>query len=503
MDRLSYNTLEKQNYQGFLLKDAPVKVLQFGEGNFLRAFVDYFFDLANEKGGYNGKVAIVQPIPVGRKKEINDQDGLYTVYLRGLQDGEKVVEKRIVSSIATVIDPYEQYGEFMNYAVDPQIRFVVSNTTEAGIAFDGGCAFEDKPAASFPGKVTQLLYERYQKLGEASAPGFVFLSCELIDHNGDELKRCVNCYIDLWKLPDGFKAWVNDKNVFCSTMVDRIVTGYPRAEADALNAENGYLDANLDTGEIFAVWYIEGPQYLEDELPFKKVGLPIVVTPDCRPFKQEKVRILNGVQTTITLAAYLAGNDIMRFALKDPAVTDFARSVVFNEIIPTLPYSEEFPFTNEDLCKYAEVIFERLNNPFIDHQLMAISLNTTAKWKARVLPSLLGYQEKYGNVPAGLILGFCAYLCFYHGYDLRENGLINNRDGKEYLIQDDRAVLEFYFAHKDDSLEELAEAVCARSDWWGLDLREVPTFMDECRRQLRLIEEQGMQAAIKAAAVAL
>ena len=503
MDRLSYKTLEKQNYNGYLLKDAPVKVLQFGEGNFLRAFVDYFFDLSNEKVGFNGKVAIVQPIPAGRKNEINDQDGLYTVYLRGLQNGEKVVEKRIVSSIDTVINPYEQFDEFMNYAADPQIRFAVSNTTEAGIAFDAGCAFEDKPAASFPGKVTQLLYERYQKLGGADAPGFVFLSCELIDHNGDELKRCVNLYIDLWKLPDEFKLWVNDKNIFCSTMVDRIVTGYPHTEADALNSENGYIDENLDTGEIFAVWYIEGPQYLEDELPFKKAGLPIIVTPDCRPFKQEKVRILNGVQTTITLAAYLAGNDIMRFALKDQAVTDFARSVAFNEIIPTLPYSEKFPFTTEDLCKYAEVIFERLNNPFIDHRLMAISLNTTAKWKARVLPSLLGYCEKFETAPAGLMLGFCAYLCFYHGYALNDNGLINNRNGEEYLIQDDRAVLEFYYAHKDDTLEELAEAVCARTDWWGLDLREVPGFMDECKRQLKLIADEGMHAAIEAAAKTL
>lgn len=496
MERLSYKTLEQQGYEGFLLKEAPVRILQFGEGNFLRAFVDYFFDLANEKGGYNSKVAVVQPIAAGRKKELNDQDGLYTVYLRGLQDGEKVVEKRIVSSIDRVINPYEDYDELMTYAADPQIRFVVSNTTEAGIAYDSSCSFEEKPAGSFPGKVTQVLYERWKKLGGGEAPGFVFLSCELIDYNGAELQKCVNKYIEQWNLESAFKAWVNEKNIFCSTMVDRIVTGYPHKEAEDLNKENGYIDENLDTGEIFAVWYIEGPQELEDELPFKALGLPVIVTPDCRPFKQEKVRILNGVQTTMVLANYLAGHDIMRFALQDEKITRFGRGVVFEEIIPTLHYSENFPFTHEELLQYAEVIFERLNNPYIDHLLMAISLNTTSKWKARVLPSLLAYAEEYGKIPEGMMLGFAAYLCFYHGYELKENGLVNKRGEAEYLIQDDRSVLEFYFAHKDDTLTELADAVCGREDWWGLDLRTVPGFMDECLRQLSLIEEKGMDAAI-------
>ena len=499
MELLSYKLLEEKEYDGFLQKDAPVKVLQFGEGNFLRAFVDYFFDLANEKAGFNGKVAVVQPIAVGRKQEINDQDGLYTVILRGIQNGEKIVQKRIVSSISQVIDPYEDFNALLAYAADPQIRFVVSNTTEAGIAYDPTCKAEDRPAASFPGKVSQVLYERYRKLGGLNAPGFVFLSCELIDHNGDELRRCVNCYIDQWELGDEFRTWVNEKNIFCSTMVDRIVTGYPYADAESLNAENGYTDRNLDTGEIFAVWYIEGPSFLEEELPFKKAGLPIIVCPDCRPFKQEKVRILNGVQTTITLAAYLAGNDIMRFALQDKAVAGFAHNVVYKEIIPTLPYSEEFPFTHDDLLEYARVIFDRLNNPFIDHQLMAISLNTTSKWKARVLPSLLEYASMNGRVPVGLTLGFCAYLCFYHGFELREDGLLNTRNGKPYVINDDRSVLEFYHAHRNDSLAELAETVCAREDWWGLDLTTVPTFLSECKRLLNKIETEGMQAAIEEA----
>lgn len=498
MERLSYKTLETQKYQGFLQEEAPIKVLQFGEGNFLRAFVDYFFDIANEKVGFGGKVIVVQPIAAGRKKEINEQDGLYTVYLRGLQKGQEIVEKRIVSSIDHVINPYEDYEELMAYAKNPGIRFVVSNTTEAGIAYDASCLLSDTPADSFPGKVTQVLYERYRALGEREAPGFVFLSCELIDHNGDELKRCVNCYIDQWELPEDFKTWVNENNLFCSTMVDRIVTGYPFAEADTLNRENDYIDNNLDTGEVFAVWYIEGPEWLEDELPFKKAGLPVIVCPDCRPFKQEKVRILNGVQSTISLAEYLAGYDIARLALDDNVMMDFAQKIAYEEIIPTLPYSESFPFTEADLKEYARVIFERLTNPFIDHQLLAISLNTTAKWRARVLPSVLDYQERFGVVPEGLMLGFCACLVFYHGTELTAEGLRNYRNGEPYVIRDDRAILEFYYEHRNDTFAELAEAVCAREDWWGVDLNAVPTFVETCKRLLAKIEAEGMASAIKA-----
>jgi len=497
MDQLSYKTLEKQGFKGYLLPEAPERVLQFGEGNFLRAFVDYFFDLANERAGFNGKVVVFQPIRDGRAKELNEQNGLYTVYLRGLQDGGEVVEKRVVSSISRVVNPYEDFAALMKCAADPLIRFVVSNTTEAGIAYDPACALDDAPPASFPGKVARFLYERYRKLGGDKAKGVVFLSCELIDHNGAELKRCVDLYIEQWGLGDGFKKWVDEQNVFCSTMVDRIVTGYPRAEADKLNAENGYLDKNLDTGEIFAIWYIEGPAWLADELPFKKAGLPIVVCDDCRPFKQRKVRILNGVQTTLVLASFLAGNDIMRFALKDKDIQDFGTKTVYREILPTLPYADDFRFTEADLKEYAAVIFDRLHNPFIDHRLLAISLNTTSKWRARVLPSVLAYQQKFGRVPKCMMLGFAAYLEFYRGFRMDEKGLVGRRGNEEYPICDDRAILEFFLAHKDDTPEALADAVCSREDWWGLDLHTVPTFVEETKRQLRLIGEKGMHAAIE------
>ena len=500
MDQLSYATLEKQGFDGYLLPKGTERVMQFGEGNFLRAFVDYFFDLANERNGIDNKVVVFQPIAPGRAKELNEQDGLYTVYLRGLQDGKEVVEKRVVSSISRVVNPYEDYEALLECARNPEIRFAVSNTTEAGIAYDPGSEFEQTPPVSFPAKVTRVLYERYTALGKENAPGLAFLSCELIDYNGDELKRCVNLYIDQWGLEDGFKTWVNEKNLFCSTMVDRIVTGYPAKEAAALNEANGYLDKNLDTGEIFAIWYIEGPDSLADELPFKKAGLPVVVCPDCRPFKQRKVRILNGVQTTLVLACHQAGNDIMRFALKDEDILAMAKKAVYEEILPTLPYSEDFQFTQEDLKEYSAIIFDRLHNPYIDHQLMAISLNTTAKWKARVMPSVLEYQKMFGKVPECLTLGFAAYLKFYHGYELRNGGLVNKRDGVEYIISDDKAVLEFYYEHRDDTLEQLADAVCSRADWWGMDMHDLPTFVETVKKYVAIIETEGMHAAIEAAA---
>ncbi|MEG2842960.1 MAG: tagaturonate reductase, partial [Ruthenibacterium sp.] len=266
MDKLSYATLKQQGYNGYLLETAPERVLQFGEGNFLRAFVDYFFDIANEKCGFNGKVVLCQPIAQGLADMINTQEGLYTLYLRGFENGKKVNDKRIISSVSRCINPYEDYAALLACAHNPDLRYLASNTTEAGIAFDPACQFDDAPPASFPAKLTRFLFERYTATHGEQGKGFVILSCELIDNNGKELQKCVHQYVDLWKLPAEFAAWIDAENLFCSTLVDRIVTGYPRSEAAALNAENGYEDNLIDTGEVFGFWVIEGPQWLAKEL---------------------------------------------------------------------------------------------------------------------------------------------------------------------------------------------------------------------------------------------
>ena len=294
MEKLNYSVLEKSGYTGYILKDAPEKVLQFGEGNFLRAFVNYWFDMSNEKAGWNGKCCLVQPIEFGLTDMINEQEGLYTLYLRGTENGRKVNRKRVISSVSRCLNPYTADGfeKMMAVAASADLEYIVSNTTEAGIVYDPACAFTDKPASSFPGKLTQVLYHRYQTGGS----GLVILSCELIDNNGRELCKCVNQYIDQWGLEEDFRTYINEKCTFCSTLVDRIVPGRIRdaAEVARLEEENGYADPLTDVGEVFGVWNIEGPQWLEEKLPFKAAGVNCPVVPDVTPYKKRKVRIQIG-----------------------------------------------------------------------------------------------------------------------------------------------------------------------------------------------------------------
>ncbi|MGL5511977.1 MAG: tagaturonate reductase, partial [Sporomusa sp.] len=310
MKHLNYETLEEIGYQGYLLKEAPERVLQFGEGNFMRAFVDYFFDIMNEKTDFSSKVVLVQPIKPGLKDFINQQDGLYTLYLRGFQNGQKVNQKRIISCVSRCLNPYDEYEAVLQCAQNPELRFITCNTTEAGITYDPSCNFADTPASSFPGKLTQFLYRRFETFKGAGDKGLIILACELIDNNGKELKNCVLKHARQWKLGDAFTDWLDHANIFCSTLVDRIVTGYPRNEIEQLNEENGYIDNLIDTGEIFGFWVIEGPDSLVKELPFKAAGLPVLITADHTPYKQRKVRILNGAHTAFVLGAYLSGQDI-------------------------------------------------------------------------------------------------------------------------------------------------------------------------------------------------
>jgi tagaturonate reductase len=491
MKRLTYEALKEIGYEGFLLPEGTERVLQLGEGNFLRAFVDYFIDVANEKTGWGTKVVVAQPIAPGLAGMLNEQEGLYTLYLRGMDNGEKREEKRVISSVSRAMNPYEDYKSFLAVARQPDIRYIVSNTTEAGIAFDPACKLDDEPPASFPGKLTRLLFERYKTMGKEDAPGFVILSCELIDNNGKELKRCVQEYIKLWKLDAAFAAWVEEKNLFCSTLVDRIVTGYPRDEAAALNEANGYQDNLLDTGEIFGFWVIEGPQWLAEELPFAKAGLPVLVTEDHTPYKKRKVRILNGAHTTMVPAAYLAGQDIVRACMEDSTIREFLNRAMQQEIIPTLTLPAD------ELAAFASSVLDRFQNPFIDHALLSITLNTTAKWRARVLPSVKEYLGKTGKLPACLTFGFAATLAFFRATRMAEGKLYGERNGVEYAIMDDADILEFYFANKDAENRVYAETVCAKEDFWGENLNNLPGFTDAVVRWLDRADAVGMRVAME------
>ena len=338
----------------------PIKVMQFGEGNFLRAFVDYMIDIANEKGVFDGSIAIVKPISFGSLDMFKEQNNLYTVLLRGKENGEVINSSRIITSVSKTLDCADDYDEYMALAKLDTLRFVVSNTTEAGIVLDENDVFEGLPN-TYPGKLTKFLYERYVAFNGAKDKGLIILPVELIEENGKKLRECVFALSDIWNLPADFKNWLNESTVFCSTLVDRIVTGYPRGYADKVCEELGYEDKLIDIGEPFALWVIESAKDISDELPLDKIGLPVVFTDNHKPYKERKVRVLNGAHTASVLAGYLYGIDIVRDCMSDATMGKFIRQVVMDEIVPqvNLPLDEVKDFANS--------VFERFENPFIKH----------------------------------------------------------------------------------------------------------------------------------------
>lgn len=492
MEKLCYETLKKQGFDGYLLEKAPERVLQFGEGNFLRAFVDYFIDILNEKTGFNSKVVLCQPIAPGLGDMINEQEGLYTLFLRGFENGQKVNAKRVISCVSRCLNPYKDYDAVLDCAKNPDLRFIACNTTEAGIAYDPACQFTDVPADSYPGKLTQFLYKRFEIFGKEAGKGFVILSCELIDNNGKELEKCVLKYAEQWNLGEEFISWIKAENIFCSTLVDRIVTGYPRNEAASICEELGYQDNLINTGEVFGLWVIEGPESLKKELPFEEAGLPVLICDDHKPYKQRKVRILNGAHTSFVLGAYLAGQDIVRDCMEDEVICGFMNKTIYDEIIPTLTLPKE------ELMAFAASVTERFKNPFIDHALLSISLNSTSKWKARVMPSLKEYVEKTGTLPKCITASFAFYLAFYNGTALTEDSLTASRPaGNEYSIKDDKPVLQFFYDHREDGAAALTHAVCTNVDFWDEDLSKIPGFEEAVAGYLKGIQEKGAYEVMK------
>jgi len=482
MKRLSHKTLKETGYSGYVMPDAPERILQFGEGNFLRAFVDYFFDVLNEREGFNGKIAMVQPIERGLTDMINEQEGLYTLYLQGSESGQAVRHKRVITSVSRCIDPYRNYDEFISCAKNPDLKYIVSNTTEAGIVYSDIDKITDKPAKNFPAKLTQFMYERFKIFEGKPNTGFVVLSCELIDNNGKELLNCVEKYIKSWNLPNAFLNWVRNENIFCSTLVDRIVTGYPKSEADALNKENGYEDKLLDTGEVFGFWVIEGPEKLNELLPFAKSGLPVLITDDHTPYKKRKVRILNGTHTSMTPASMLAGQEIVRNCMEDDIISGFVRKFIYEEIIPILPLPEA------ELLEFAGAVSDRFKNPYIDHRLSDISLNSIAKWKARVMPSLLEYIDKFRKLPALLSFSLAALIRFYKCEE-RNGTFIGCGSGKEYQLRDDADVCRYFANLKWDNTT--VKAILANTDFWGRNLNDVDGLTEKVTQYIDQIDEIG------------
>lgn len=471
-------------------KERPIRVVQFGEGNFLRGFVDYMIDIANESGKFDGDIVLIKPIEFGSLDMFHEQDCQYTVSLRGIVDGEAKVQNRVVTAVADAVDTYQEYEKYMDLAKIDTLRFVVSNTTEAGIVFDDTDKMESEPPKTFPGKLTKFLYERYQFFHGAEDKGLVMLPVELIDDNGIMLKKCVLQFIELWGLEDGFRAWVENACIFTSTLVDRIITGYPRDEVESIWQNLGYEDRILVTGEPFALWVIESDKDISKEFPLPDAGLPVIFTDNQKPYKQRKVRILNGAHTSFVLASYLAGNDIVLESMQDEDVKNFMMKTIFDEVIPTLTLPKE------ELEEFANAVITRFNNPYVKHALLSISLNSVSKWRARCLPSLLGYVEKYGRLPVHLTFSIAALMAFYTGSEIRDKALIGHRNGQEYNIMDDMAVLEFFRDYSDKDTKTFVDAYLSNENFHGQDLTKVEGLADAVASYLDDIKENGMRAAL-------
>lgn len=473
------------------VKKRPVKVLQFGEGNFLRAFVDYMFDICNEKGLFDGSIVLAKPIEFGTLDRFKEQDNVYTVSLRGRVDGKAKVMNRIITSVSDTVGIYEEYDRFMEYARLDSLRYIVSNTTEAGIVYDETDRFESRPPKTYPGKLTKFLYERYNAFNGAPDKGLVILPVELIDDNGIELEKCVDKFITLWKLPKEFMTWVKNACNFCSTLVDRIVTGYPRNNENEIWEELGYVDRLVVTAEPFALWVIESKKDLTNELPFAKAGLPVVYTDNQKPYKQRKVRILNGAHTSFVLASFLCGNDIVRQSMEDDLIRNFMNETIFDEVIPTLSLPKE------DLLQFADAVIGRFNNPYVDHALLSISLNSVSKWKARCMPSFLEYIKLNGKNPLHLTFSLAALMAFYSSERLEDNVLIGNRNGEEYRIMDDMSVLEFFKENSGKDTETFVKAFLSNESFWGMDLSKEADTCELVCTYLEDIRKLGMREAME------
>ncbi len=375
------------------------KIIQFGEGGFLRGFVDWIVQITNESTDFNAGVVVVQPIEKGMCDMLEAQNCVYTHVMRGMRNGNPTVDMKKIDCITRTVQPFKDYSSYLALAENPDFRFIVSNTTESGIVYDEKDLAENAPAVTFPAKVTLLLKRRF----ELGLDGFIFLPCELIDKNGENLKKCIVKYIELWGLGEDFAKWVEEENIFCNTLVDRIVTGYPRDE----KIELGYEDNMVNTSELFHLWVIEGPKDICKEFPFDKTGLNIIVTDNLERYRTRKVRILNGAHTSMIPYALLEGIETVGDCMKDENMRSFAEKCVYDEIIPTL----DLPY--EELKDYADNVFERFCNPYIRHMCSSIALNSVSKFKVRVLPSILEYIKRKGEMPENLITSFAKLVEFY------------------------------------------------------------------------------------------
>ncbi|MCC5936478.1 MAG: tagaturonate reductase [Lunatimonas sp.] len=452
--------------------DRPVKILQFGTGNFLRGFTDWIVDLLNEKAQFSADIQLVQVHGKRPASEIANQEGLFHVITRGFQQGQTIDESRLITCVRGATNPYLDYAGFLALGTNPDLTWIVSNTTEAGIFVDPSDRDPDQTPHSFPGKLTALLYHRFTAGDELLNHDLHVLPCELIEGNGEKLKSCVLEYAALWKLPEAFTAWHEEWVHYYNTLVDRIVPGYPSDEAAEIQQRLGFQDDLMVVAEPFHFWAIEGPESLKEAFPAEKIGLNVLVVPDLTPYRKRKVRILNGAHTTFVPLAYLQGLRIVKEAVDDATMGSFLKGALYEEIIPSMDMAPE------ELIPFAEAVMDRFKNPFIRHQLSAIALNSISKFRVRVLPSLLGYIRKKEALPGRLVRSFAALMVFYRGRYKGETLPVNDTEEVMAFISD---------AWSSDDPYETVPTILANLSFWGQDLNQYPGLSDAVIQEVKAL----------------
>lgn len=465
--------------------ERKIKIMQFGEGNFLRAFVEWILQDLNDKGAIDAGVAVVQPMPFGRVGELAAQDGLYTLRLEGIDNGEKVKKSRIIDVIGDCINPFTEYERYLSYGESEDLQVIISNTTEAGIAVDPTDTDFTVCPKSYPGKLLALLKRRYDHFHGDMQKGLAIVPCELIDNNGDELYRCLTELAEINKMDKAFIEWLQKANHFTSTLVDRIVPGYPKNEIEAIREETGYIDNNVVKGEIFHLWVLKKEPHVQKVLPADSTGLNVIFADDIKPYKQRKVKILNGSHTAMVPVAYLCGIDTVGEAVNDPVIGKYVRDFVFDEVNPTINLPQD------QMVAFANSVIERYQNPYIRHELMSIALNSTTKFKTRLLPTLCDYVRIKGELPKHLLFSYAAIIAFHKG----------KRGNEDIALKDDPAYLAKWkelWDGFDGCYKCLAKKALQWTEAWDMDMTTIhPDITATVAGYLEAIETKGMRKAVE------
>ncbi|QQE77929.1 tagaturonate reductase [Alicyclobacillus sp. SO9] len=466
----------------------PERIIQIGEGNFLRAFADWVIHRLNQTNRFQGRVVVAAPRPHGGKNitNLNHQDGLYTVWLRGVQQGKTIDEPEIVTSVSRGIDPSQDWRAFLECAESPDIQIVISNTTEAGLAYKPEPFHSSNPQVMFPARLTAYLYHRYQRFSGSLEAGMMIIPCELVEDNGVRLKELVLQYAADWKLSQAFVHWLSDANCFCNTLVDRIVTGKPSLPPEDIEARLGYRDNLVTVAEPFYLWVIQGDDRLKQLLGVHgDNSLNVHIVDDVVPFQLKKVRILNGAHTAMSAVAHFAGIETVREVVEDSVVGHFIRTIIAEEIVPALTCQG---ITTKESEPFAEEVWERFSNPFIQHQISSLALNGLAKIKSRLLPTLLDYVEKFGDSPKLLAASFAASLLFYKNAD---------QPGEKWIISDDPvlvAEIQRIWEEDNQTVEETVTKLLSLESVWGTTLAELPGLCQYVVSAVQGIRQLGMRA---------